>query len=215
MPAQRSQVWLATKLRERGYDDVMRALEASLRRLRTDHVDLLHIHGLEGADDLASIEAPHGALKAFYKIRESKAARFIGITSHKDPATLKTALERHDFDCAQMSINPALRGAEGDSSFESLALPVAVTKNMGVIAMKVFAQARYKAPADRLIRYALTLPVSVATVGMPVQQVLEANVGISRAFQPLTDAEMKKMARDLSAAHKASLDAFFRDHVDA
>lgn len=215
MKTRRKEVWLATKIRERGYDGVMRVLDESLARLETDQVDLLHIHGLEGADDLAAIEAPNGALNAFYRIRDEQKARFIGITSHSDPAVLKTALERHDFDCAQMSINPALRGTERESSFESLALPVALRKNMGVIAMKVFAQARYRAPAVPLMRYALSLPVNTATVGMPTQKVLEENALIAKGFRPMPDSEMKKLADDLGAVHKADLDRFFRQHVDA
>ena len=215
MKTRRKEVWLATKIRPRGYDEIMRLLDASLARLQTDHVDLLHIHDLQGTDDLAAIEAPHGALKAFYRIRDEKKARFIGITSHKDAAALKTALERHDFDCTQMSLNPALRGAEGEDSFESLALPVAVRKNMGVIAMKVLAQSRYKAPVAQLMRYALSLPVSCAAVGMPAPKVLEEDVGIAKAFRPMPDSEMKRLADSLSAAHKAGLDRFFRRHVDA
>lgn len=215
MKTRRKEVWLATKIRNRGYDGVMRVLDESLERLQTDRVDLLHIHGLERSDDLAAIEKPDGALKAFYRIRDEKKARFIGITSHRDPAALKTALERHDFDCVQMSINPALRGADGESSFESLALPVAVRKNMGIVAMKVFAQARYKAPAAQLIRYALSLPLNAAAVGMPNQKDLEENTRIAKAFTPMPDSERKKLAADLSAAHKAGLDRFFRRHVDA
>ena len=215
MKTRRKEVWLATKIRDRGYDGVMRVLDESLERLQTDRVDLLHIHGLERSDDLAAIEKPDGALKAFYRIRDEKKARFIGITSHRDPAALKTALERHDFDCVQMSINPALRGADGESSFESLALPVAVRKNMGIVAMKVFAQARYKAPAAQLIRYALSLPLNAAAVGMPNQKDLEESTRIAKAFTPMPDSERKKLAADLSAAHKAGLDRFFRRHVDA
>jgi uncharacterized protein len=215
MKTRRKEVWLSTKIRERGYDGVLRLFDESLARLQTDQVDLLHIHDLQGLDDLAAIEAPHGALKAFYKIRDEKKARFIGITSHKDPAALKTALERHDFDCTQMSLNPALRGARQENSFESLTLPVAVRKQMGIIAMKVFAQERYKAPASDLVRYALTLPVSSAVVGMPALKVLEEDVRIARAFRPMREAEMQKLADQLSAAHKAGLDDFFSRHVDA
>ena len=78
-------------------------------------------------------------------MRDQKVARFIGVTSHTDPAVLKTALERHDFDCTQMALNGAKAGmAKGvsaygeqhENSFESLALPVAVRKKMGIIAMK-------------------------------------------------------------------------------
>ncbi|MCP5109726.1 MAG: aldo/keto reductase, partial [bacterium] len=154
MPARRNQVFLATKIRKRGYDVVMRLFEESLGRLRTDHVDLLHIHDLQGQDDLAAVEAADGSLRAVRKIRDEKMTRFVGITSHKDPSVLETALERHDFDCTQMSLNPALKGKQGESSFEAQALPVAVSKKMGVIAMKAFAQARYDYSAEHLMRYA-------------------------------------------------------------
>jgi uncharacterized protein len=214
MKSRRGNVWLATKIRERNYDQVLSAVDASLARLQTDHVDLLHIHDLQGMDDLAAIEGPNGALKAFYKIRDEKQARFIGITSHKDPAALKAALLRHDFDCTQMSLNPALRGSEGESCFESLALPVAVEKKLGIIAMKVFAQARYKAPPAQLMRYALTLPVAAATIGMPVPKVLKEDVLLARDFRPLPDDEMKRLASTLRVAHGADLDRFFRCHVD-
>src|SRR5947209_3034125 len=132
-------------------DEDRRQIDLSLKRLRTDRLDVLHIHALAGAEDLAKIEAPDGVLKALYEAREQKLARAIGITCHADPAALKSALERHDFDCTQMALNAAMaRMAEGKSGmkatpmgrggFEELALPVAVGKGMGVIAMKVFAQ---------------------------------------------------------------------------
>lgn len=45
------------------------------------------------------IEVKGGPLDQIPKLRDQKVTRFIGITSHADPAALKTALERHDFDC--------------------------------------------------------------------------------------------------------------------
>ena len=151
MRARRGQVTLATKLSARKADDARRQIELSLKRLRTDRLDVLHIHALSGPEDLAAIEAPDGVLKALYEARDQKVARAIGITCHAAPAALKTALERHDFDCTQMALNAArARMAEGkggmkatlmpEGGFEELALPVAVRKGMGVIAMKVFGQ---------------------------------------------------------------------------
>src|SRR5215831_3399277 len=58
----RKEVWLATKIPDRTRDDFMRRLEGSLKRLQTDHVDLVHIHSVGQADDLEKIEAPDGAL---------------------------------------------------------------------------------------------------------------------------------------------------------
>ena len=52
------------------------------------------------------------------KMKDQKVTRFIGITSHTDPAVLKTALERHDFDCTQMALNAAKAGmAKGISAY--------------------------------------------------------------------------------------------------
>src|SRR5205085_3443080 len=139
MASRRKEVTLATKLPGRKADEARRQLELSLKRLRTDRLDVLHIHALRDEDDLAAIEAPGGVLKALYEARDQKVARAIGITCHADPSALKTALERHDFDCTQMALNAALaRMAEGkggmkatpmhQGSFEELALPVAVRK---------------------------------------------------------------------------------------
>src|SRR5262249_3641880 len=139
MATRRGEVTLATKLSARKADDAQRQLELSLKRLKTDHLEVLHIHALSGMDDLAAIEAPDGVLKALYRAREQKVARAIGITCHADPAALKAALERHDFDCTQMALNAAMARMANvpggmkatpmtTGGFEELALPVAVRK---------------------------------------------------------------------------------------
>ena len=110
-------------------------IETSLQRLQTDHVDVLQIHGLGGADELAEIEAPDGALKALYWARDQKMTRFIGMTSHTDGEVLAQAIARHDLNCVQMALNASRNGR-----FEELALAAARKKNLGVIAMKVTGQ---------------------------------------------------------------------------
>jgi uncharacterized protein len=99
MPSRRSQVVLATKIEARKADEARRQIELSLKRLRTDHLDVLHIHGLESGDDLAAIEARGGVLEAVMEAREKKLTRFVGITGHADPRAMKEALERHKVDC--------------------------------------------------------------------------------------------------------------------
>jgi len=226
MATRRKEVFLATKVEERNGEKAMRAIEGSLKRLRTDHIDLLHVHSLGDEKDLAAIEAPGGLLEVLYKLRDQKVARFIGVTCHTDPAVLKTALERNDFDCTQMALNAALAGMADNPagrhptesiSFQTVALPVARRKNMGVIAMKIFAQEHLNgaAPPDTLLRYSLSLPVSAATVGMPKIEHIDANIATARNFMPLAAEEMKKLSSSLSAQYKASIDNRFRDHVDA
>src|SRR3954452_10993495 len=132
MAARRKEVWLATKIPDRTRDEFLRRLEASLVRLQTDHVDLVHIHSLGHADDLEKIEAPNGALKGLLEAREQKLTRFIGMTSHTNGEVMATAIQRHDLDCVQMALNASRNGR-----FEELALPASKAKNLGVIAMKV------------------------------------------------------------------------------
>jgi hypothetical protein len=198
-----------------------------LKNLQLDQVDLIQIHSLENQDDLARIEAKGGVLEALLKARQQKLTRFIGITSHDSPAAMKLALERHEFDCCQMALNAAMAdmigttrpATAGDRSFESLALPVAQRKNVGVIAMKVFARdglaGQREATPRNLIYYALSLPVTTAVIGHPTAEHLEQNIRLAKAFQPLPKTEMEQLARALSTRNKTALVEFFRHHEDA
>src|SRR5262245_28633109 len=228
MSERRMQITLATKLSARKADDARRQIELSLKRLQTDHLDVLHIHALSGLDDLAAIEKPDGILKAMYEARDQKITRAIGITCHAAPMALKTALERHDFDCTQMALNAAMaRMAEGqggmkatpvrEGGFEELALPVAVRKGMGVIAMKVFAQDQIvkAAPIEKLLAYSLSLPVSVASVGMPKLEYIERNIELARAFKPMSDSDRRRLTDSIATERKVAVIDFFRHHRDA
>ena len=228
MPARRSEVFLQTKIAARKGDDARRQIEESLKRLRTDHVDVLHIHSLESLDDLAAIEASDGVLKTVQKARDEKLARFIGITGHADPVAMKAALEHHDFDVVQMALNAARARMKfddkgphpvpmADSSYESLALPVAVRKKMGIVAMKVFGQDQLLSVAspEKLLYYALSLPVSLASVGMPKPELLERNIALARSFAPLSAPEMQSLRASIADSKRDELARFFSDHRDA
>ncbi len=244
--ARRHEVFLATKTRSRTYDEVLSSVEASLKRLRTDRLDVLHIHSLRYQDDLDQIEKGR-AIDALLRLRDEKAVRFIGVTSHADPETLAVALDRYDLDCTQMALNAGLQGRSPDgagywkrggvsdmfgeplpprpspgSSFEDVALPVAVRKNLGIVGMKVTAQegligqGREKASAADLLRYVLSLPVSVVTIGMPQLHMIRENTEYVRSFQPMKSSEMRELSGRLADANKAALDHHFHhQHEDA
>ena len=228
MKTRRQGIFLATKIEARKGDEAQRILEGSLKRLQTDHLDLIHVHSLTDEADLAAVEAPDGVLSVLLKLRDQKVTRFIGITSHTDPVVLKTALERHDFDCTQMALNAARVGMKNGkssmvpnealkTSFEDVALPVARAKKMGVIAMKVFAQEALvgQAPPEKLLYYAMSLPgVTLAVAGMPKFELIDQNVALAKAFKPLPPAEMKRLSGVLADRNKAALDRFFSRHVD-
>lgn len=203
MATRRKDVWLATKIPDRTRDDFMRRFEASLQRLQTDHVDLLHIHSLGRAEDLARVEAPDGALKGLLEAREQKMARAIGMTSHTSGEVLAQAIQRHDLDCVQMALNASQNGR-----FEELALPAARAKNLGVIAMKVTGQefllktATGNSDIDSLLRYSLSLPVTAVVVGMPHKEMLDHNIAEARRFTPFPASDMDRLRKALQPSRE-------------
>jgi predicted aldo/keto reductase-like oxidoreductase len=203
MATRRKDVWLATKIPDRTRDEFMRRLEGSLKRLQTDHLDLVHIHSLRQADDLEKIEASNGALKGLLEAREQKMARFIGMTSHTNGEVMARAIQRHDLDCVQMALNASRNGR-----FEELALPAANKKNLGVIAMKVTGQefllggGAGKADINSLLRYSMSLPISTAVVGMPQLEMLEHNVEVARSFSPFSEQDMERMRKEVSPSRE-------------
>ena len=229
MASRRDEVFLATKVAVRDYDETLRETEKGLKRLQTDQVDLLHIHSLKDEEDLAAIEA--GSLRAVMELRDQGVCRFAGITSHTHPDVLATALERHDFDCTQMALNAAKQGRSQNArdpvdnapkdSFEAVALPVALKKGMGVLAMKATGQEALvgdgagKAGIDVLLRYVFSLPVAAAVVGMPTLDFLRENVEIATNFEPMPPEEMQRLSHEMSGANKQAMDRHFCCHVDA
>ncbi len=159
LATRRKEVFLATKFEARDHDGVMRELEESLKRLRTDRLDLYQVHLIESMADLDALGRPGGAFEALRKIKEQKIARFIGFTGHVDAAAMAEAARRHDFDTMLIALNhyqerrgrPRGRGHPGGRG----------PRNMGVMIIKAIRPRETVeglAAAD-LIRYALTLPL--------------------------------------------------------
>ena len=164
------------------------------------------------------------------RLRDQGVCRFVGITSHTYPDVLAKALERHDFDCTQMALNAAKQGRIEDprqhvatlpeDSFESLALPVALSKKMGVLAMKVTGQGHLigdgagKSGVQRLLQYAWSLPVTSAVVGMPTFEFLRQNVHMAQAFQPMAPDTMLEFSKEMAGVKKQAMDHLFCHHED-
>ena len=89
-------------------DDAKRQLELSLKRLQTDQLDVVHIHELKDLEDLAAIEAKDGVLDVLRKPATRRSSGPSASLATPHPVALKTALERHDFDCTQMALNAAM-----------------------------------------------------------------------------------------------------------
>ncbi len=190
----RQEVFLATKFEERTYDGVMRQLEGSLKRLRTDRLDLYQVHLIESMADLDTLGLKGGALDALRKIKDQKIARFIGFSGHVDAAAMAEAARRHDFDTMLIALN---HYGERRGDFEGGAIPAAAARDMGVMIIKSVRPRETVAglAAPDLIRYALTLPlVHSAVVGTDSLEVVRKNAALLRDFKPLSPEEMARLS---------------------
>ncbi|MCS7315167.1 MAG: aldo/keto reductase [Bryobacterales bacterium] len=191
----RKEIFLTTKTTARSRKAAEAELEASLRALRTDYVDLWQVHALSEMKELEEILAPGGALEAFEAARKAGKCRFIGVTGHHDPEVLAEALRRHaGFDSVFMPLHAA---DPAFLSFERNVLPLAVARGLAIQAMKTFANARLMSvlsPRECLC-YALSLPVSTVVVGAITVGQIEDDARFARDFRPLPAAEMEGLRR--------------------
>jgi predicted aldo/keto reductase-like oxidoreductase len=193
--ARRARVFLASKTHERSRDASLRLLEDSLRRLRTDHLDLWQLHDLRTRDDLERIFARGGAIEALVEARADGRVRHLGLTGHHDPAILVEAMRRFDFDTLLVALNAA---DTHRLPFASTALAEAARRGMGVIAMKVAAQGALLGPGglamDEAMGYALSLTgVTHAIVGCANASEVDDNARIAREFAPFDAARMRAL----------------------
>ncbi len=195
MEYRRNEVFLATKTGDRSYDGTMRLIEQSLKRLRTDHLDLYQLHNVRTATDLEGIFAADGAIKALEKLKDEKVIRYTGITGHKNPDVLLQGINEYPFDCLLMSFNA---GDVHYDSFKENLLQEAVNKEMGIIAMKVTARGRIFQESGlqnmkQALDYVFSFPISTAIVGISNQSEVDENARIAADFEKLPDDEIKRL----------------------
>lgn len=197
----RKEIFLTTKTTARTRKGAEAELEASLKALRTDYVDLWQVHALGEMKEIEQILAPGGALEAFEAAKRAGKCRFIGVTGHQDPEVLAEMLRRYDgFDSVFMPLHAA---DPAYLSFEKRVLPLATARGLGIQAMKTFGNARLMSvlSARECLAYALSLPISTVVVGAITQGQIEDDARFAREFQPLTAAEMERLRQ--RAAHVA------------
>ncbi len=190
----RQKVFLMTKNCERDYAGSMKNLEDSLRRLRTDRLDLWQFHEMVYDNDPDWV-FEKGGIRAALEAQKAGKVRFIGFTGHKDPLIhLKMLGKPHPWDAAQMPINVMDAHFR---SFQKEVVPVCLKKNVGVIGMKGLAGgypegrllAKMNLSVEECFRYCLSLPVATQVVGITTMAQLEQDLRIARNFQPMSQSE--------------------------
>jgi predicted aldo/keto reductase-like oxidoreductase/predicted kinase len=212
----RPSVILATKTQDRTRDGSLRLLEASLKALRTDYVDVWQIHHIDHADEVKAVLAKGGALEALEEAKSQGMTKYIGVTGHYDPRPLASLIKRHDFDTALLAMNAA--DVHGAHSFIEKVLPEATTKGMGVVCMKVTSMGRIFNPWNinnmkDALYYCLSLPVATAIVGVDDADQLMENVVLAKAFEKLSRSEMNRI-EDLTKDYHEIANFFRKGNED-
>jgi len=194
----RDKVFLMTKVCGRTAKEAQANLEDSLRRLKTDRIDLWQFHEMVYDNDPDLVFEEEGAIHAGLKALKDGKVRFLGFTGHKDPIIhLKMLGKPFDWATVQMPLNVM---DVHYRSFQKQVLPILLQRGIGVLAMKSLGGngsivTGAGVPVDDALRYVLSLPISTLVSGIDSESVLDQNLKIVREFKPLTTEEMSRIER--------------------
>ncbi len=119
-----------------------------LRRIGTDHVDVLFLHNFNTLKEYDAILQPKGQLELARRLREEGKARAIGISAHNAEVALK-AIQSGHVDVVMFPIHLASHAAPGRKEM----LAACVTHGVGAVAMKPYAGGRLLS-GERTLRLA-------------------------------------------------------------
>ena len=204
----RNKAFLMTKIDGRTKQAAAQQLKESLRRLQTDHIDLLQFHEVIRDGDPDRIFAKGGGMEAVLEAKKAGKVRYIGFTGHKSPEIhlkmLNTAFAHEfTFDAVQMPLN--VMDTHFDS-FEKKVLPVLITHKIGVLGMKpmgdkIILKSKTATPIECL-HYAMNLPTSVVITGCDSIDILHQALDAARRFKPMSSSEVAALLAKTDAAAK-------------
>jgi aryl-alcohol dehydrogenase-like predicted oxidoreductase len=211
----RDKVFLMTKIDGRTRASAAQQIDESLRRLGTDHLDLLQVHEAIRLEDPDRVFGEGGAIEALVAAQKAGKARFLGFTGHKDPSVHNRMLDTASahgfrFDAVQMPLNVM------DAHFRSFGqdvLPRLVRERIGVLGMKsmggkVLLDSKTATPVECL-HYALNLPTSTVITGIDRMEILDQAIDAVRTFRPMDEAAVQALlAKTATAAAAGRFELF-------
>ncbi len=211
-PKYRKEIFLMTKSQAKDAKTAREHLEGSLRRLKTDYLDLWQIHSLFTPEDVDE-RLDNGVLDVFLEAKESGKVRFIGFTGHQNPKAHLRILERTKdmdiWDAAQLPVNPL--DAASYHSFVNDVIPVLNEKEIGVLAMKTLADGRFFAKKNQhnfttdtpiipdrfsitdALNFAWSLPISTLITGAENKEFLTEKIRLAKQYTKLSSTERSEI----------------------
>jgi len=198
----RQEIFLSTKVQAREPSAAMQQIELSLKRLNTDRLDMLKIHGVDTLDEVNKMSQKGGVIDIVMRLKEEKVTRFIGFSSHTGTDVAKELINRAPFDSMLIAMN---HYNPRNKMRMDVTIPMAKEKKMGFLLMKAVRPRETVAglEATELIRYALSLDGPDAlSLGMDSVDVVKSNLDILRNFQKLPETRMQELAVQLAPFYR-------------
>ncbi len=198
----RKRVFLMSKVCARDAKNVRSQIEDSLRRLKTDVIDLMQMHEVNWDNDPEWV-VEQGGLAELLKCQQEGKVRFVGFTGHKSPLIHAKMMPVHHWDTVQMPVNVCDYHYR---SFVKEICPLAEKQGTGVIGMKSLGGGSLAggggkivnakiATVEECIRFALSQPIASLVCGIDSMDVLKQDLKIVQNFQPLVGAELAALLK--------------------
>lgn len=200
--------------------DAQKELEASLKRLGTEHFDLYQLHAMTTQEEFEEVTGPNGALEAFVKAQKAGLIKYIGFSAHSDKIAMKL-MDAFDFDTILFPINWVLTFK---ANFGPAVIEKARSKNMGILAIKPLALTTKSrdddkhpkswytpiedpALAELSLRYTLSQPITAA-IPAGDDRLFPMALKIAENFKPITEEEIETLK-----ARAMNLETIFQSNL--
>jgi aryl-alcohol dehydrogenase-like predicted oxidoreductase len=236
VPKYREHIFLMTKTQAGDGESLLKEVELSLSRLKTDRVDLLQLHSFRSPKDVDD-RISNGVMDAILSLKESGKARYIGFTGHQSPYAHLRMLERmHEFpgfSTLQMPISTI--DFLSEHSFVRQTLPVALEHGLGLLAMKTLADGRFfgkKQVNDMVLWetdkpvipdcisvrdtlfFSWSLPISVLITGAENKELVSEKIQLARDFVKLTGEERDQILEKAGKAPDRTKVEYYKNIID-
>lgn len=194
MKKRRDECYLSSRSPDMSYKGMKKDLENSLRRLRTDYIDLYEPHDVSTTSKFNQLFSENGALKALKEAQGEGKIKSIGFTSH-NVELIKRLIKEDEFDAGLIVYNLA------DTVAEEV-IPLAKEYDLGLFVMKVFGNGRLlrltpsaeqrKPTIEECLSFALSNDnLHLILTGVKSPKEIEENVTIAKEYRPLTVSQEK------------------------
>ena len=206
-PNYRDLIFLMTKTHSKTAKEAQQHLEGSLKRMKTDYLDLWQIHSLRTPEDVDS-RIEEGILKVVMNAKERGKVKHIGFTGHQNPFAHKQILKRTAdddiFETAQMPVNVL---DQSYYSFTKNVMPELIDRNIGILAMKTLADGRFFASKENAnwatddpiipnyisiqdaLYFAWSLPISTLITGAENAKFMKEKIELAKSFVQLNSED--------------------------